>query len=81
MREKTPKVVVTFETTTDAIVFESESKADPEALPGRIIPVPSEISAGCGLSWCADKQYRETLLGSIESKGLAFEGVYSVCMY
>ena len=49
MREKTPKVVVTFETTTDAIVFESESKADPEALPGRIIPVPSEISAGCGL--------------------------------
>lgn len=81
MREKTPKVVVTFATTTDAIMFESESKADPEAIPGRIIPVPSEISAGCGLSWCAEERERDVLLASIEEKGLAHEGVFSVCMY
>lgn len=81
MREKTPKVVITFSTTTDAIAFETASKQDPEALPGRIIPVPSEISAGCGLSWCAEESEREVLLASTEAKGLAHEGIHSVNMY
>lgn len=81
MREKTPKVVVTFPTTTDAIAFEAAAKDDPEGMPGTIIPVPSEISAGCGLSWCAPEEERETLLASVESKGLNYEGVYSVMMY
>lgn len=81
MRQKTPKVVITFETTTDAMAFEMESKAAPDALPGRIIPVPSEISAGCGLSWCAEEQERELLLATVEVKGLAYEGVHSVLLY
>ena len=81
MRDKTPKVVITFSTTTDAIALESESKSDPAALPGRIIPVPSEISAGCGLSWCAEESDREVLLAGIRDKNLAYEGVFSVCMY
>lgn len=81
MREKTPKTVITFATTTDAIAFESAAKDDPELIPGRVIPVPSEISAGCGLSWCAEESDKETLLVSAEEKGLAYEGVHRVCMY
>ena len=81
MREKTQKVVITFETTTDAIAFEAASKGDPAALPGRIIPVPSEISAGCGLSWCAEESERETLLATVGERGLAHEGVHTVLMY
>ena len=81
MREKTPKTVITFATTSDAMAFEAAASEDHEAIPGRIVPVPSEISAGCGLSWCAPEEGRETLLASIEERSLAYEGVYPVMMY
>ena len=81
MREKTPKTVITFATTSDAMAFESASRKDPEALPGRIVPVPSEISAGCGLSWCAPEEQRDVLLAGAEAKGLAYEDVFTVPMY
>ena len=34
-----------------AIELERSCKA--EKIPGRIIPVPRELSAGCGLAWCS----------------------------
>ena len=51
MRKKELKLVVTFHTTTDAMAMEKACKE--AGAPGRLIPVPREISAGCGLSWCA----------------------------
>lgn len=51
MREKSWKYIVTFQTTTAAMAFESLCKR--ENVPGRLIPVPKEISSGCGLAWCA----------------------------
>ena len=48
MRKKELKLVVTFHTTADAMAME---KACRELdVPGRLIPVPGEISAGCGLA-------------------------------
>ena len=50
MREKSWKYIVTFQTTTAAMAFENlcmQKKA-----PGRLIPVPKELSSGCGLAWC-----------------------------
>lgn len=81
MREKTPKTVVTFDTTSNAIAFESAARKDPEALPGRIIPVPSAISAGCGLSWAAAEKERETLMAGVVKHDLAYEAVYTVDLY
>lgn len=52
MRKKELKLVVTFHTTADAMAMEKACKEN--NTPGRIIPVPRAISAGCGLSWCAD---------------------------
>ena len=52
MLKKTEKLVITFHTTTEAMAMERVCK-DTEA-PGRLIPVPRVISAGCGLAWCAD---------------------------
>ena len=46
-----------------------------------IIPVPSEISAGCGLSWSAPAEQRDELLDGIERYGIAHEGVFEVEMY
>ena len=52
MREKSWKYIVTFHTTTAAMAFEKLCEA--KAVPGRLIPVPKEISSGCGLAWCVD---------------------------
>ena len=48
-REKTMKVVFAFPTTTMAMKMEAAAKA--KEAPGRLIPVPRQISAGCGQSF------------------------------
>ena len=79
MREKTPKVVVTFATTSDALAMEAAARE--HGIPGRIIPVPSDIDAGCGLAWAADKSEGDGLIESLAARGLAHEGVFDVMMY
>ncbi|MBU3840801.1 MAG: DUF3343 domain-containing protein [Candidatus Ruminococcus intestinipullorum] len=49
MKEKELRIVVAFETTTAAMQFESHAKC--LGIQGRIIPVPREITSGCGLSF------------------------------
>lgn len=49
MRVKKRYVILTFRTTTDAMALENACQA--QGLPGRMIPVPREITAGCGLAW------------------------------
>lgn len=49
MREKKKYVILTFKTTTAAMAMEKKCAAS--GIPGRLIPLPGEISAGCGLSW------------------------------
>ena len=44
MREKHPRLVVAFHTTTAAMAFEAYCGA--HQVPGRLIPVPREITAG-----------------------------------
>ena len=60
MRKKELKLIVTFHTTADAMAMEKACRED--NIPGRLIPVPREISAGCGLAWCALPDQRESLL-------------------
>ena len=56
MRKKELKLVVTFHTTADAMAMEKTCKE--KNAPGRLIPVPRAISAGCGLAWCAALEER-----------------------
>lgn len=49
MRQKKNYMILTFKTTTAAMAM--EKKCSEEGIPGRLIPLPGEISAGCGLSW------------------------------
>lgn len=51
MRPAEKKVLVTFETTTTARLLRRRQKKP--GLKGRLIPVPKQITAGCGLSYCA----------------------------
>ena len=49
MRQKKTYIILTFKTTTAAMAM--EKKCGAAGIPGRLIPLPGEISAGCGLSW------------------------------
>lgn len=51
MREKKLWLVITFHTTAAAIAMEKLCRA--KGLPGRLIPVPRELTADCGMSWRA----------------------------
>lgn len=77
MRKKELKLVITFHTTADAMAMEKACKEHGAA--GRLIPVPRTISAGCGLSWCADLAEREALKSVMEKVGLQEEEIHE-CM-
>ncbi len=47
MRKKERRLVVTFHTAADAM--EMEQACRQQNVPGRLIPLPREISAGCGV--------------------------------
>ena len=57
MRKKVITTVVTFSTTTAAMKMEKTAKE--AEFPGRLIPIPSEISAQCGLAWRCVEQSEE----------------------
>lgn len=49
MRAKQLYWVLSFDTTQQALAWEKQCAA--KEVPGRLIPLPREISAGCGLAW------------------------------
>ena len=49
MRVKRPYIVLSFHTTLEAMEWEKHCLSS--RIPGRLIPLPREISAGCGLAW------------------------------
>lgn len=77
MRKKERKLLVTFHTTTDAMAFEQVCKE--RNVPGRLIPVPREITAGCGMAWCAELAMRDAVVFLIKEIGLKEEAIHE-CM-
>ena len=77
MRKKELKLVVTFHTTADAMAMKKACKE--YQVPGRIIPVPRAISAGCGLSWCAALEEREQIVEMMRKAGIEEEEMHE-CM-
>ena len=57
MRKKIPKLVIAFESNTQAMAMEAACATGL----GRIIPLPTQISATCGLAWCADPSQQAKL--------------------
>ncbi len=73
MREKKPALIVTFPTT--AAAMEAENFCMEHQLPGRIIPVPREITAGCGLAWKAPPDAEEQIAGALREAGLVWSAM------
>lgn len=74
MREKTLKLVVSFHTTAAAMAMEALCKA--HRLPGRLIPTPRDITADCGMAWCAPTDTEALLRAESEAAGLDCAGWY-----
>ncbi len=51
MRKKEDSVLISFGTTAQAMAMEECCRRD--GMPGRLIPIPSFVSAGCGVGWKA----------------------------
>lgn len=74
MRKKEMKLVVTFHTTADAIAMEKACKR--MGVPGRLIPVPRAITAGCGLSWCAQLDEKEEIEQAMKQVSIEKEEIH-----
>ena len=72
MREKTRKLVITFHTTAAAMAMETLCRQ--QGLPGRLIPVPRELTADCGMAWCAPPDAAPALRALADSRNLEYEG-------
>lgn len=59
MRAKEIKLIITFASTTKAMEMEQLCKK--LDISGRLIPIPRNISAGCGLVWCMDLNKKNEL--------------------
>ena len=77
-RVKKAYKIITFATTTAAMAMERFCLEN--NLPGRLIPVPQEISSGCGVAW----RVLEEDYGLIETKysqmNFAWEQVIDLMM-
>lgn len=71
MRKKEIKFVVSFHTTADAMATEKGCKD--LGIVGRLIPVPRQISAGCGIAWCSPMEEKDKVSAALEQLGIEAE--------
>ncbi|WP_154027505.1 DUF3343 domain-containing protein [Olsenella uli] len=77
-RERRPALVITFPTTSAAMAC--EETCSKLGLPGRMIPVPGEISAGCGLAWKVSPADRDALSSGLEADHVPVEAMTVIDM-
>ena len=78
MKEGKQWLIVTFATTTQALALETAASED--GIPGRIIPLPQQISAGCGLAWKCETAVKDALVGWLTGRGLRWESMYELLL-
>ena len=71
MRESQPQLIISFASTTDALAV--DHYAAEHHLPGRLIPLPRAISAGCGMSWKAAPEDEALLRRALKRAGLNWQ--------
>ena len=79
MRTKKPQLVITFSNTPEAIKMEKYCQE--HQMPGRLIPIPSQITAGCGLAWKTELSEKDTIMNFMEQQKLHWEAMYELLMF
>ena len=73
LRKPQLRLVITFHTTAEAL--KTEQLARSAGLEGRLIPVPRQLSAGCGLAWSGAPETEEALRLALEGAGIQAEQI------
>ena len=73
MLQKKLCLVVTFEATAAAMA--AEKYCLEKGVPGRLIPVPREITAGCGLAWKTLPGEDARFVQILEEAGIRWEAM------
>lgn len=73
MRVKRTSLIITFAATAEAMAAEKFCRE--QGLPGRLIPVPESITAGCGMAWKTGLQERERMEAAFSGAGISWEGM------
>ncbi len=76
MRKKTETLIISFGTTTEAMKM--EHYCEKCGFPGRLIPIPREITAGCGMAWKAKPEDKELLQREMLTHAIRWEGMYTL---
>lgn len=63
IRQKRPALIIAFDSTVQALA--AEKLFTEKGLPGRMIPIPAQVSAGCGLAWKAEPAQKQALLDAL----------------
>lgn len=79
MRQKQLKAVVAFASTSDAMAMESHCRA--AGVAGRLIPMPPEITADCGLAWCSTEMELPDIKRFLADNDLDFASVQLIALY
>ena len=76
MRKKKLQLIISFPGTTAAMA--AESFCTEHGLPGRLIPIPREITAGCGMAWKAPVEARPELKAAFDENKKAYSDFYEL---
>lgn len=71
MREKQLQAVFAFHTTAAAMAAEKVLKEN--RIAGRLIPVPRQMSAGCGIACICSPKEKDTFARDLKTKGIEVE--------
>ena len=71
MIEKKLSLVISFNKTIDAMSFEEYCLS--KKISGRLIPLPKEISAGCGLAWKCDISKSDEMKKVLKELNIEFD--------
>ena len=73
MLAKKEQRIIAFPSTTMALKMEKCCLEQDRT--GRLIPLPREISAGCGLAWCEPVSNEVVLLNFLKKNGIFYEKI------
>ena len=79
MIAKKLKAVFSFAKTSDAMKMDKINNEN--KLPGKMIPVPREISAGCGIAYSIDASIKENAISLANENNVNIESIHEIEMY
>ena len=78
MRAKSPRLVVTFHTTAEAMATEQLCRR--ESLPGKLISVPRCLTSDCGIAWSSPVEVRAALETKMQTERIDAAGFHEILL-